>query len=89
MNALHRFMSCVWFCDLAPEDSNNYKLQFSVARGKLLMFHRIIKLREEYVFFPRVGNLYDNCGYKGKQNKRIEMHEGVHEDLLITYEKSP
>ena len=75
MNALHRFMSCVWFCDLAPEDSNNYKLQFSVARGKLMMFHRIIKLREEYVFFPRVGKLYDACGYKEKQNKRIKMHQ--------------
>ena len=48
------------------------------------MFHRIIKLREEYVFFPRVGNFYDNCEYKGKQNKRIKMHEGAHEDHLIS-----
>ena len=74
---------------IGSEDSNNYKLQFSVARGKLLMFHMIIKLREEYVFFLRVGKLYDNCGYKGKQNKRIKMHEGAHEDHLITHEKSP
>ena len=84
MNALHRFMSCMRFCDLAPEDSNNRKLQMSVARGKLLMFHRILKLREEYVFFPRVGNLYDTCGNTEKQNKRIRMHEGVHEGLLMT-----
>ena len=62
---------------MAPEDSNNHKLQFFVTRGKLLMFHRIIKLIEEYVFFPRVGNLYDACGYKEKQNKRIKMHEGL------------
>ena len=41
------------------------------------MFHRIIKLIEEYVFFPRVRNLYDACGYKEKQNKRIKMHEGL------------
>ena len=41
------------------------------------MFHRRIKLIEEYVFFPRVGNLYDACGYKEKQNKGIIMHEGL------------
>ena len=65
------------FCYLAPEDSNNHKLQFSVARGQLLMVLRIKNLIEEYVFFPRVGNLYDACGYKEKQNKRIKMHEGL------------
>ena len=48
------------------------------------MIHRILKLREEYVFFPRLGNLYDTCGYTEKQNKRIRMHEGVHEGLLMT-----
>ena len=60
---------------MAPEDSNNHKLQFFVTRGKLLMFQRIIKLIEEYVFLPRVGNFYDACGYKENQNKRIKIHQ--------------
>ena len=50
-----------------------------------LMLHSILKHRKvNPPPPPRIGNLCDTCGYTGKQNSSIRMHEGVHEGLLMT-----